>query len=113
MKNIDYLTENQTAQVIENLKNRLIKSCIDFNPKANNFVFEYDIINNCVFCLLTCDTGSEIMPKMYRMLTKDTFNPLDIYFDGNVSSGYTLQDVKDRTKQYVNSIAKDINAMNL
>ncbi len=112
MEKISYLNENQQSNVIESLKNRLIKSCIDFNENSKNFIFEYDIKNDYIFCFLTCDTESELMPKMYRMLTKNAFILSDIYFDGNVSSGYTLQDVKDRTKQYVNSIAKDINKMN-
>ena len=109
MESIEYFTETMQENYINRLKERLIKSCIEFNPKVTDFVFDYDIKNNYIFCLLTCNTNSKVMPVMYRMLTVNAFQFQDIYFDGNVCSGYTLNDVKQRTKQYVNSISKDIN----
>lgn len=109
MESIEYFTEEMREKYINGLKKRLIKSCIDFNSKASNFIFEYEIKDNHVFCLLTCDTNSKYMPTMYRMLTVDAFNYQDIYFDGNVCGGYTLNDVKIRTKNYVNHVSKRIN----
>lgn len=104
---IEYFTIEQQNIVLNSLEKRLIKSCIDFNDKANNFVFEYDIKDNFIFCLLTCNTGSKIMPTMYRMLTVNAYSPTtDIYFDGNVCSGYTLNDVKEKT---FNSLTYDLN----
>lgn len=105
---IEYLNIEQENKILESLKQRLIKSCTDFNPKATNFVFENDIQGNYIFCLLTCDTGSEIMPLMYRMLTVYAYEPkTDLYFDGNVlgNNPYTLEDVKQKT---ITSLSYDL-----
>lgn len=110
MKNsrVEYLNIEQETKILESLKERLIKSCIDFNPKCDNFVFENDIQGNYIFCLLTCDTKSEMMPVMYRMLTVYAYESnTDLYFDGNVlgTNSYTIEDVKQKT---VNSLEYDL-----
>lgn len=97
---IEYLNIEQENKILESLKQRLIKSCIDFNPKASNFVFESEIQGNYIFCLLTCETKSEMMPLMYRMLTVYSYAPkTDLYFNGNVlgTNPYTIDDVKQKT----------------
>lgn len=106
---IEYLTKEVETKIIKSLEDRLIKSCTDYNDKAINFKFEYDIVNNYIFCLMICDTQSECFPKMYRMLTVYAYSTYkDIYFDGNVAGGYTLEDVKKKTLAYVNMIQRDI-----
>lgn len=106
---IDYLTIEVENNILESLKSRLIESCVKFNPEVHNFKFEYDIVNNYIFCLLTCDTGSKYFPIMYRMLTVSAYSTYtDVYYDGNVAGGYILDDVKKKTLAYVNSIQKDI-----
>lgn len=92
---------------LEVVRERLIKSCTDFNTSSKNFVFEYEVKNNFIFCLLTCDIDSKLMPKMQRLLTVNIYEPQkDIYFYGNVVSGYTLEDVKQRT---INSLMYSLN----
>ena len=109
MSKIEYFTDEMQQSFIDRIEQRLIKSCTDYTDKASDFVFEYEIISNHIFCLMTCNTGSKMMPEMYRMLCRDAHGFDDIYFDGNVAEGYTLEDVKRQTKVYVNSIAKKIN----
>lgn len=109
MQTIKYFTDEMQQSYVDRLEKRLIKSCTDYTDKANKFVFEYDIIGDYIFCLMTCDTGCKSMPKMYRMLCRNAYDFDDIFFGGNVAEGYTLDDVKRKTKAYVNAIAKDIN----
>lgn len=84
------------------LEKRLIKSCIDYNQTAENFKFQYEIKDHIIFCLLICDIKSKCFPEMYRMLTVNIYNPEnDLYRDGNVGGNYTIEDVKNRTVNYL------------
>lgn len=108
---IEYFTVEMENMTLESLKNRLIKSCTDFNQTSNNFKFEYDIKGGYIFCLLTCDIDSKCFPTMWRMLTVNAYESwTNIYYDGNVSGSHTLEDVKQRT---INHLNHDLNKIKI
>ena len=93
------------------LEKKMIESCINFNQTSNNFNFEFEIYDEYIFCLLTCDINTKSFKNMFRMLCVNIYEPEAIlYKDGNVGCGFTIENVKTQT---INHLMHNLNKIKL